>query len=139
MAEAGNRGKRDGYSSHLIIVCDEAGIFDAYYLLKDRLAGWGTSYLSMIYTISDKNPRPLFEQELNILEKRFPGNLVVLMKRIDTAKYRFKQELIEATLNSNTSPVMKFSIFGNAEFVDYVNRILRFLDVDALAINSKKV
>lgn len=137
MAEAVNRGKRDVYNSHLIMVCDEAGIFDAYDFLKDRLTVRGNSYLSFIYTISDKNPRPLFEQELSILEKRFPGNLIVHMIRIDTAKYRFKQELIEATLNSNTSPVMKFSVFGNAEFVNYVNGILRFLDVDAFMINSK--
>lgn len=139
MAEAVNRGKRDGYNSHLIIVCDEAGIFDAYYHLKDRLAGRVNSYLSMIYTVSDKNPRPLFEQELSILEKRFPGNLIVHMIRINTEKYRFKQDLIEATLNSNTSPVMKFSVFGNVEFVDYVYGILKFLDVDSLIINSKIV
>lgn len=137
MLEAVNKGKRDGYSSHLIIVCDEAGIFDAYNLLKDRLAGRVNSYLSMIYTLSDKNPHPLFEQELSILEKRFSGNLIVHIIRIDTSKYRFKQELIEATLNSNTSPEMKFSVFGNAEFVTYVSGVLRFLDVDAYVINSK--
>lgn len=137
MFETVNRGRRDEYCSHLIIVCDEAGIFDAYNLLKDRLAGRGNSYLSLIYTISDKNPRPLFEQELSILEKRFSGNLIVHMIRIDTAKYRFKQELIEATLNSNTSPAMKFSVFGNAEFVNYVYGVLVFLNVDAFLINSK--
>lgn len=139
MFETVNKGKRDGYSSHLIIVCDEAGIFDAYNLLRDRLAGRGNSYLSLIYTISDKNLHPLFDQELRILEKRFSAHLIVHIIRIDTSKYRFRQELIEATLNSNTSPVMKFSVFGNAEFVDYVSGVLRFLNVDEFIINSKVI
>lgn len=139
MFETANKGKRDEYSSHLIIVCDEVGIFDAYNLLKDRLAERRNSYVSLIYTISDKITHYLFERELSILEKRFSAYLIVHIIRIDTDKYRFKQELIEATLNSNTSPVMKFSVFGNAEFVDYVYGVLRFLDVDAFIINSKIV
>jgi hypothetical protein len=137
MFEVGNNCKRDGYGSHIIIVCDEAGIFDAYNLIKYRLAGRGNSFLSLIYTVSDKNLHPLFEQELGILEKRFPVNLIVHILRIDTTKYCFKQELIEATLNSNTLPIMKFSVFGNAEFVHYVNGVLRYLDVEAFMINSK--
>ncbi len=137
MFEAGNKCKRDGYSSHLIIVCDEAGIFDAYNLLKDRLSGRRNSFLSLIYTVSEKNPYFLFERELSILEKRFPVNLIVHILRIDTTKYCFNQELIEATLNSNTLPIMKFSVFGNAEFVHYVYGVLIFLDVEAFMINSK--
>ena len=137
MFDAGNKCKRDGYGSHLIIVCDEAGIFDAFNFLKDRLAGRGNAFLSLIYTVSDKNLYPLFERELSILEKRFSVNLIVHILRIDTTKYCFNQELIEATINSNTLPIMKFSVFGNAEFVNYVYGVLRFLDVEAFMINSK--
>ena len=137
MFDAGNKCKRNGQGLHFVIICDEAGIFDAYYFLKDKLAGRGTSFLSLIYNVSDKNLHPLFEQELSILEKRFSANLIVHIIRIDTARYCFKQELIEATLNSNTSHIMKFLVFGNAELVNYVYGVLRYLDVEAIMINSK--
>ncbi len=136
MFNAGNIRKRDGHGLHLILVCDEAGIFDAYNFLMDRLSDPGNSFISLIYTVSDKNSHPLFELELNILEKRFSADFIVHILRIDTSKYCFKQELIEATINSNTSPVMKFSVFGNTEFVNYVSWVLRFLDVKAFMINS---
>ena len=137
MIDAGNKCKRNGHGFHFVIICDEAGIFDAFYFLKDQLAGSGTAFLSLIYTASDKNPHPLFEQELSILEKRFTVDLIVHILRIDTTKYCFKLELIEATINSNTLPIMKFSVFGNAEFVNYVYGVLRFLDVKEFLINSK--
>ena len=137
MFEVGNKCKRDGHGLHLIIVCHEDGIFDAFSFVKDRLSGRGNSFLSLIYTVSDKNPHLLFEQELSILEKRFSDDLIVHILRIDTTKYCFIQELIEATINSNTLPIMKFSVFGNAEFVNYVSGVLRFLDEKAFMINSK--
>jgi hypothetical protein len=136
MFDAGNKYKRNGHGFHFIIICDEGGIFDAFYFIKDKLAGSGTAFLSLIYSVSDKNPHLLFEQELSILEKRFSDNIIVHILRIDTTNYCIVQELIEATINSNTLPVMKFSVFGNAEFVNYVHGVLRFLDVKALMINS---
>ena len=137
MFDAGNKSKRNEHGLHLIIVCDEAGIFDAFNFVKEQLSCIESSFLSLIYTVSDKNLHPLFEQELSILEKRYSVDLIVHILRIDKTKYCFKQELIEATINSNTLPVMKFSIFGKVEFVDYVTRVLSFLDVKDLLINSK--
>ena len=132
-----NKSKRNGHGLHLIIVCDEAGIFDAFYFVKDRMSDGGNPFLSLIYTVSDKNLHPLFEQELSILEKRFTVNLMVKILRINTTNYSLVQELIEATLNSNTLPVMKFSVFGSDEFVNYIYGVLKFLDVEAFFINSK--
>jgi hypothetical protein len=132
-----NKSKRNRHGLHLIIVCDEAGIFDAFYFVKDRMSDRGNSFLSLIYTVSDKNLHPLFGQELSILEKRFPVNLMVQILRINTTNYGFVQELIEAIINSNTLPVMKFSVFGNDEFVNYIYGVLKFLDVEAFFINSK--
>jgi hypothetical protein len=137
MFDAGYKCKRNGHGFHLVIVCDEAGIFDAFNFVRDNLANRGTAFLSLIYSVSDKNPHPLFEQELSILEKRFSDDIIVHILRIDTTKYCFKQELIEATINSNTLPVMKFSVFGNADFVNYVSGVLKYLDVKAFMINSK--
>jgi hypothetical protein len=136
MFDAGNKCKRKGHGFHFVITCDEAGIFDAFYFVKDMLAGSETAFLSLIYTVSDKNPHPLFEHELSILEKRFSNDIIVHILRIDTTKYCFIQELIEATINSNTLPLIKFSVFGNAEFVNYVYGVLRFLDVKTFMINT---
>jgi hypothetical protein len=70
MFEVGNKCKRNGHGLHFVIICDEAGIFDAFNLLGS--AGWqGKCILSLIYSVSDKNLHPLFEQELIILEKIF--------------------------------------------------------------------
>jgi hypothetical protein len=130
--------KRDGNGLHFVIICDEAGIFDAFDFTKSWLgAGMGTAFISLIYTISDKNTHPLFNQELNILEKRLMYNLIVHISRIDTTKYCFNQELLEATINSNTFPNMKFFVFGNTEFVNHVSGVLKFLDVKGYMINSK--
>jgi hypothetical protein len=137
MFKVGNKCKRNGYGSHFVIICDETGIFDAFSFLKDQLSDRRNSFLSLIYTVSDKNPHPLFEQELTILEKRFTDDLIVHISSIDTTKYCLKQESIEATINSNTLPIMKFSVFGNAEFVNYVSGVLKYLDVQAFMINSK--
>lgn len=137
MFELGNKYKRDSHGLHLIIVCDEAGIFDAYNLIMDRLSGSGNAFLSLIYTVSDKNPHPIFEKELSILEKRFSDDLIVHILRIVSTIYCSKQEIMEATINSNTIPVMKFTVFGSAEFVKYVTGVLRFLDVEAFMINLK--
>ncbi len=49
-----NISKRNGHGLHLIIVCDEAGIFDAFYFVKDRMSDRGNSFLSLIYSVSEK-------------------------------------------------------------------------------------
>ena len=137
MVDAGNKYKRNGHGLHLIIVCDEAGILDAFYFVKDRISEMGNTFLSLIYTVSDKNLHPLFEHELSILEKRYSVDLIVHILGINTTNYCIVQELIEATINSNTLPVMKFSVFGYTEFLNYVYGVLRILDVKPFMINSR--
>ena len=138
MFDTGNRCKRNVHGIHFVIMCDEAGIFNAFNFVKDRLAvGRGIAFLTLIYTVSDNTPHPLFEQELSILEKRFSHDLIVLILKIDNTKNYFNQEVIEAAINSNTLLVMKFSIFGTAEFVNYASEVLKFLDVQAFMIHSK--
>ncbi|MDZ7635617.1 MAG: hypothetical protein U5L72_14770 [Bacteroidales bacterium] len=92
----------------------------------------------MIYAVPGKNLHPLFVKELSILEQRYSGDLIVHILKIDAASHRSKQ-INRATINSNTFPVMKFSVFGNAEFVDYVSGVLGFLEVEAAMIHSKVI
>ena len=120
-----------------VIISDEAGIFDAFNFIADRLADKGTAILSFIYTVSDNNVHPLFETELHILERRYSGKLTVQMMRMDTRNYWSKLEIIEATINSNTSPGINFLVFGNTGFVNYVSEILGILDVKNPMIKLK--
>ncbi len=131
--------KREKQSFHLVITCDETEIFDAFELIKNQLADKEKTFLSLIYIVADRNLHPLFERELSILERRFSDNLLIYLLNVDAVEYCFIQELIEAIINSNTLPIMKFSVFGNTEFVSYVSGILRFLDVKAFLINSKTI
>ena len=55
MFNAGNKRKRDGHGLHLILVCDEAGIFDAFNFLMDRFSDPGNSFISLIKN-SDSMP-----------------------------------------------------------------------------------
>jgi hypothetical protein len=137
MDDAGINCKRYGYGFHIVIICDEAGIFDAFDFLADQLEGPGTAFLSLIYNVSEKNLNPLFELEFTILERRFSERLIVHIPRIDTKNYCFNQELLEATINSNTFQEMRFLIFGNDEFVNYISGFLSFLDMKTSLINSK--
>ncbi len=137
MFDARNRGKVNSKGKHHIIICDEEGICDGFYYLREQLSGRGSSRYTLIYVVSDRNLHPLFERELYILERRFPVGLIVHIFRTDTAKNCFHQELLEATINSNTLPVMNFSVYGNEGFADHVSVALEFLDVKSTAINVK--
>ena len=137
MLDVEKKDERIRHGFHLVIMCDEAGIFNAFNFLKDQLSIRETTFLSLIYYVSYKNPYTLFEKELSILEKRFPYNLIVHILKIGTTKYHFNQELVEATINSNTLPIIKFSVFGNVDFVNHANGVLRFLDIKEFMINSK--
>ena len=137
MFEVKLNNKRNRPGTHFVIISDEAGIFDAFNFITDRLADRGTAILSFIYTFSENNLQPLFERELNILERRYSGRLIVHMVRTDTNQYCCKQDIIEATINSNTLPKIEFLVFGNIEFINYLFGILQFLDVKAPMIKSK--
>jgi hypothetical protein len=139
MFDTGTKTDKYGRAFHLVIICDESGIFEAFELTKDKLASSAKVFISLVYTISDKNFNPLFDQELRILEKLHFSILCVNILKIDTSMSFCKQELLEAIINSNTLPVMKFSVFGNRHFVEYIIELLRFLDIKEYQIDSKRI
>lgn len=134
-----NRSKREGFSNHLVIICDEAGIFDAFNLIKIQLTDRHNAFLSLIYTVSGQNSHPRFGRELNILEKIFPKKLNVYLIKIDTEEFGFQQEFIEAIINSNLIPKISFSVFGKAEYTNQVNEVLHFLNINTSFIEIKIV
>jgi hypothetical protein len=137
MFDAVIKSTSDAHGFHFVILCDGAGVFDAFNFIADQLEDRRTNFLSLIYTVSDRNLHPVFEQEFSILERRFSERLILHILRIDTKKYYFDQELLEETINGNVVPKMKFLVFGKDEFVNHVSGVLRFLDVKEFMINSK--
>jgi hypothetical protein len=132
-----NKNRIAGESFHLVVACDEVGIFDAFELVKNHLGNREKEILSMIYIVLKKNNRPLFEKELSILEKRFSSNFFIYLLEIDSVDYCYIQEFVEAIINSNTIPIMNFSVFGNENFIYHISEILRFLSIRTSQINSK--
>lgn len=127
MFEANKNSNPGKNKIHLVLICDESGIFDAFRMLKEHLGSKDEMFLSLIYSVPKNYVSPLFEREITILEKRFFHNLYTYTLKVEPGKYDSIQELIEAIINSNTNLKMQFLIFGNEEFTDYVSGVLRYL------------
>jgi len=112
---------------HLVAISDEEGIVDAFYLIRKRLVQETYACVTFIYLVSDKSREILFKREFSILRIRYPGYFFIHFIRIDPDTFLFKHEIIEAVINSNTSPKLKFMIFGHSAFVTYMSDILFFL------------
>jgi hypothetical protein len=115
---------------HLVLICDESGIFDAFRKIKKDLGERTDIFLTLIYIIPDNVIYPLFERELRILSKRFSTIFFVYKLKIESGDYGSIQESIEAIINSNINLKMHFSIFGNGEFVSFVSGILNYLNIN---------
>lgn len=137
MFEANNNRNTRKNKFHLVLICDETGIFDAFKTIKERLGNNGEIFLSLIYSVPVNYLNPLFEREISILEKRFSHNLYAYTIKVEPGKYDLIQEFIEAIINSNTNLKMEFMIFGNEEFADYVSGFLGYLNMDTVSIKSK--
>jgi len=137
MFEANNNSNPRKNKIHLVLICDETGIFDGFKIIKDHLGCRGETFLSLIYSVPENYLNPLFEREIRILEKRFSHNLYTYILKVEPGKYDSIQEFIEVIINSNTVPIMKFLVFGNEEFVVYVSGVLGYLDIDTFSIKSK--
>lgn len=120
--------------SQIVIICDEPGIYSAFGILKETLKENETAWISLLYEVSPENVKPLFETELEILENRFRNKLLVFMIRSDTDSTFYKQRILEALINSNTSEEIRFFLSGKPEFEGRVYEILRFLNVEKSTI-----
>lgn len=137
MLEANKNSNRKKNKFHLVLICDESGIFDAFRIIKEHLECRGKIFLSLIYSVAENYLNPLFEREISILEKRFSHHLYAYTLKVEPGKYDSIQEIMEAIINSNTHLKMQFLIFGNDEFTDYASGVLGYLDIDTYSIKSK--
>jgi hypothetical protein len=133
MFEANNNSKN---KLHLVLICDETGIFDAFKTIKEHLGRRDENFLSLIYSVPKNFLNPLFEREISILEKRFSHNLYTYILKVEPGNDYLIQEFIEVIINSNTNLNMQFLIFGIAEFVDNVSEVLGYLNIDTISIES---
>jgi hypothetical protein len=137
MFEANNNRNTKRNKIHLVLICDETGIFDAFKTIKEHLGNGGEIFLSLIYSVPENYINPLFEREISILEKRFSHNLYTYTLKVEPGNYDSIQEFIEAIINSNTNLKMQFLIFGTEEFADYVSGVLGYLNMDTFSIKSR--
>jgi hypothetical protein len=133
MFEANNNSKN---KLHLVLICDETGIFDAFKTIKEHLGRRDENFLSLIYSVPKNFLNPLFEREISILEKRFSHNLYTYILKVEPGNDYLIQEIIEVIINSNTNLNMQFLIFGIAEFVDNVSEVVGYLNIDTISIES---
>jgi hypothetical protein len=131
-----NRSSRKN-KIHLVIICDETGIFNGFKIIRKYLGSKGEIFLSLVYAVPENYLTPLFEREIKILEKRFSHNFYTYTVKVEPGKYDSIQEFIEAIINSNTHLKMQFLVFGIEKFVDYSWGVLRYLDIDSFSIKSK--
>ena len=136
MFEATNKRNSKKNKIHLVLICDETGIFDAFISIKEQLGSSGDTFLSLIYSVPENYLNPLFGREISILEKRFSHNLYTYIIRYKPGEYDHIQEFIEAIINCNTNLKMQFLVFGNYEFVDYVSGVLGYLNIVTFSIES---
>jgi len=134
----GNNKVNDRYKLHLVLVCDESGIFDAFNLVKKHLGSSNEVLLTLVYSISENLNNPLFEKELRILENRYTPQLNSYLIMVTNSDYEIIQEFIEAIINCNSDHKMQFKIFGDKEFVDYLSGVLEYLNVDICQIISNR-
>lgn len=137
MFEVSENGISRKNQSHLVLICDETGIFDAFRTVKEQLGTSEEVFLSLIYSFPDDYINPLFEREIAILEKRFSHNLYTYILKTEPRRLDYIQVSIEAIINSNTSLLMQFLVFGKEEFTDFVSGVLEYLDIDTFSIESK--
>ena len=86
MFEANNNRNTRKNKFHLVLICDETGIFDAFKTIKERLGNNGEIFLSLIYSVPVNYLNPLFEREISILEKRFSHNLYAYTIKVEDRK-----------------------------------------------------
>ena len=121
---------------HHIFIADDIGIASIFPVIKFKLTDLNCQHVSLLYF--SVNKQHVFQKELQILERRFPTQLFVsyITKEFE-GNIAFPNEEIEAVLNANTMQRMDFIISGNKEFVEKVNNVLNFFDINEVQIQEQ--
>lgn len=130
-----------GKNSHFVFVTDHNGIDSVFELLKSKLKNELNSCLSLVYSITEHLPLPLFKAELESLEKRYPSQLITYYvfnkNAVAPENSELNQQILEIVINCNTCDFMEFMIMGHEDLVPMVIDRLQFLGIKSNQINSK--
>jgi ferredoxin-NADP reductase len=121
---------------HYIFLADDLGIASIFPTLKQKLAEPGHQHVSLLYCSA--NSHHIFRKELEILQTHFPSQLFVSYHaKALSGHWPLEQEDIEAVINANTMPQMKFIVSGNTESVQRVSSVLNFLGIKNIQIQEQ--
>jgi hypothetical protein len=111
-----------------VYVVDEAGMREIFIELKQMLVSQPDTHTTLVYCSAEDNF--IFSKELDILQKRFPAQLIVyLVKRNPVDASTLLQEFLEAIINANTSVDLLFVLSGDEELIHVVSDRLWFLGI----------
>jgi hypothetical protein len=130
-----------GPTLHSVYITDNTGIDRVFERIKSRLREEQFSCLTLIYSIIEGSPVPLFSGELETIERRFPAQLITYYVPVIDLVFpcqpeRFQSQL-EIVINSNICKHMQFMVHGEASLVEVVVGRLTFLGINATQIHSQ--
>ena len=117
----------DNTSLHSVYIVDEDGMSKIFADLKQTLVLQNDA--TLIYFSSESNF--IFERELEILQKRYPSQIIVYKKGEELIDASTSiQELLEAVINSNTKDNLIFILSQDEELIHIVSTRLWFLGIN---------
>ena len=127
---------RKEMGGHYVFIADDIGIASVFPAIKFKLTYLERQQVSLLYF--SVNKQFVFQKELQILERRFPTQLLVtyISKEFEGTT-AFPNEEIEAVLNANTIRRMDFILSGNKEFVEKIKNVLNFFDIKEVQIQEQ--
>jgi len=138
---SGNENRGANPMFHFVYITDNAGIDRVFERIKSRLREEQFSCLTLIYSILEGSPDPLFSGELETIERRFPGQLIThyvpVKERVFPCQSERLQFQLEIVINSNLCRNIQFMVHGAASLVEVVVGRLTFLGVNATQIHSQ--
>jgi len=121
--------------THSIYLADDTGIASIYPALRSGLYG-ENGHISLIYY--SESGLFHFKKEVEILSKAYPTILFVTFAHADFSEFgHFTGEEIEALINANTLPKIRFIISGRAEFRYNIEERLHFLGEHDITIQEQ--
>lgn len=140
IVETNCQNKRLGDNLHEVFITDHNGIDLAFDKIKCKIRNEPGSFLTLIYSIQWLFPTPLYQSELELLERRFPSRLLTYYAfncdMVSLGISEIDQQLLEIVINSNTSDYFHFHTIGQEELIESVTSRLLFLGIKSNQISS---
>jgi hypothetical protein len=123
-------------NNHLVYITDEAGMASVFPELAQALAAESLTAVTILY--QSNSTHFVFARELNILERHFPARLCVLYESTAVADSDTSyQRAIEAIINANTIPTIRFILSGRCSFIEQSKAVLQFLGANTIIVHEQ--